>query len=251
MAEQGTRWSERANRILGKLLLKPPRLSLVAGEPLDWATGYGPHWESDPGGKIDNLSDAEKRWSRIAIALASHHLPLRNFHDLGISSAGATLTRPAPFLLLDEPERGLHRAAEAHLADGLLGLARTDEVRLIIATHSPTLLDAGQGQIVELKKRPNGGIGELAELTSAEIDELRSFGLQPSSLLYLDRGYLLVEGVHDKAILEGWFAEELKALRVSVLRDAWDTQPNERLRCRIIDRPHRGVTDAAARRHCC
>jgi len=221
LATTGIGWTRRANDLLQRFLLDPPPLRLVLGDPLDWVSGSGPHWEAGPAVPINSLSDAEKRWSRIAIALAAPHdesvLLNSDSDDAGTFAIDEDSDLPAPILLLDEPERGLHRAAEAHLASGLLALTSTKRVRPIIATHSPSLLDAGQGQIVQIKKREAGGIGELTELTATEIEELKSFGLQPSSLLHLDRGYLLVEGLHDKQILEGWFAEELQSKRVAIL----------------------------------
>src|SRR4029077_17761554 len=59
--------------------------------------------------------------------------------------------------------------------------------------------------------------GTPKELTRMDVDELRAVDLQPTSLLSRDRGYLLVEGEHDKHIFEGYFADDLRDLRVKVL----------------------------------
>lgn len=236
-------WTRRANELLDLFLLDPPELRLVVGDPVNWISGARPHWETAAGLSIGVLSDAEKRWSRFAIALAAPFDFVASIIE-GISFTyagdddGATFAidedsnLPAPFLLIDEPERGLHRAAEAHLAAGLLALAGTGRVRPILATHSPALLDAGQGQIVHIQKSGSGGIGLLSELTASEISELKDFGLQPSSMLHRDRGYLLVEGEHDKQILEGWFSIDLASLRVAILpmrgtRNLWTVFDSE------------------------
>lgn len=209
-------WVLRANQLLQQFLLEAPELRLVIGEPAAWAAGAQPRWESVTGVPIEMLSDAEMRWSKIAIALS---VPDRYSTEAGEADfsidAGSALE--APYLLLDEPERGLHRAAESHLAEGLLALAATARVKPLLATHSPSLLDAGQGQIFKVTKSGQRRIGQVDELLPSEVAEIREFGLQPSSLLNRERGYLLVEGVHDKAILEGWFTDELKSMRVAVL----------------------------------
>lgn len=215
-----TWWARRANQLFSTFLLDPPALSVAMGDVYDWIAAEPPHWYATHGVRIANLSDAEKRWARIAIALSA---PNEKALWSGASDDAKTFPidvdsgLPAPFVLLDEPERGLHRQAEKHLAAGLLELARTARIRPIVATHSPLLLDAGQGQVFHMEKNPRGGIGTLVELDSAAITELASVGLQPSSLLHLDRGYLLVEGEHDKQIVEGWFSKDLSALRVAVL----------------------------------
>ena len=209
-------WVVRANQLLQRFLLDSLELRLAIGEPADWVAGAQPRWETTAGVPIAMLSDVEMRWSKIAIALAA---PDR----YSIQAGGADFSIDAesalqpPYLLLDEPERGLHRAAEAHLAEGLLALAATARVRPILATHSPSLLDAGQGQIFKITKTGQRGIGQVDQLMPSEVVEIKDFGLHPSSLLNRDRAYLLVEGVHDKAILEGWFADELKSMRVAVL----------------------------------
>lgn len=228
-------WVQRANEVLQRFLLDPPVLRLRMGDPISWMLGDGPRWETSAGIRISALSDAERRWSRVAIALAApDELAVRLGYTEGarVFAIDQDSELAAPILVVDEPERGLHRAAETHLAAGLIALARTGRVRTILATHSPALLDDGQGQIFRITKRDGGGIGELAELGTEEILELKSFGLEPSSLLRLDRGYLLVEGEHDKQILEGWFADELAALRVSVLamrgtRNLWTVFDSE------------------------
>lgn len=209
-------WALRANQLLQRFLLDAPELRLVIGEPAAWVAGAQPRWETVAGVPIARLSDAEVRWSKIAIALAAPDRYSVQAGDPEFSIDGGSALAP-PYILLDEPERGLHRAAEAYLAEGLLALAATARVRPILATHSPSLLDAGEGQIFHITKTGQRGIGQIDELLPSEVDELKDFGLQPSSLLNRDRGYLLVEGVQDKAILEGWFADELKSMRVAVL----------------------------------
>lgn len=71
--------------------------------------------------------------------------------------------------------------------------------------------------MIHLEKNATGGIGKASWLGSREVQEAKAVGAGPSLLLEKDRGFLLVEGAHDQAILEGWFAEDLERLRVGVL----------------------------------
>ena len=182
-------WATRANNLLRTLIVVPPELSFHFGNAWAWMIGQSPGW-----GDMSGLSFVQQRWSQVAIALTAQ-------------------TGDTPYLIIDEPERGLHRAAEAHMADGLRALVMNHGVRLIAATHSPELIDTEFGQLLHLDApgaAPN-------ELTRGEAAELRSFGLQPTALLSRDRGYLVVEGEHDKQILEGYFSAELRDMRVKVL----------------------------------
>lgn len=186
-------WAYRANRLLRSLMTDPPDLSFGFGDPAAWLVGDTPGWSG-----FDSLSFAERRWAQVAISLTAE-------------------TGDAPYLIVDEPERGLHRTAEEYLAEGLRDLARDGRLRLIAATHSPEFIDTDFGQLIHLERTGSSRWGTPTELTRDEVDELRSFGMQPTSLLGRDRGYLLVEGEHDKQIFEGYFAAELKEMRVEVL----------------------------------
>lgn len=190
-------WAVRANQLLRTFMIDPPELSVRFRDPVAWMLGDSPEWRAGtdaiaPG--LDRLSFAERRWAQIAIALTAE-------------------TGDTPYLIIDEPERGLHRFAEGVMADGLRKLVSDGRVRLIAATHSPELIDADFGQLFYLAER----WGTPKELTRDEVKELQSFDLQPTSRLAQHRGYLLVEGEHDKQILEGYFADDLDELGVKVL----------------------------------
>lgn len=180
-------WCTRANELLRTFMVDPPELSFQLGDAVDWLVGQTPGWAG-----LDLLSFAQRRWAQVAIAWSAD-------------------TGDATYLIIDEPERGLHRAAEAHMADGLRALVSRG-VRLITATHSPELIDTDLGQLIYMERG-----AAPKEVTRAEATELRSFGMQPTSLLSGDRGYLVVEGEHDRQILEGYFGAELKEMRVEVL----------------------------------
>lgn len=201
-------WVDRANQLLRTFLADPPELRFGFGEPAAWLVGDSPGWLG-----IDGLSFAERRWAQVAIALTAE-------------------TDDTPYLIVDEPERGMHRTAEAHLAQGLRALVSNGRLRMIAATHSPEFIDTDFGQLIHLERSESTRLGSPKELTREEVHELRSFGLQPTSLLSRDRGYLLVEGEHDKQIFEGYFDAELKEMHVEVLpmrgtRNLWTVFDSE------------------------
>lgn len=213
------RWTLDANELLTSFMVDPPAVRIDVGSPFDWVARQGPRWVTGEGRPISSLSSAERRWARLAICASSPDSIDEQYYE-GSMAAGAADSygrQDSPILLIDEPERGLHRSAEAHMASALAALTRTGRLRLIAATHSPHLLDIGVGQLIHLKKRPDHAIGWPSALTQDDLDEAAEVGLLPSSLLRKDRGYLLVEGAHDQEILEGWFGKDLRRLRVEVL----------------------------------
>lgn len=203
-------WAASANQLLRTFMADSPELNFGFGDPAAWLVGDSPGWLG-----VDGLSFAERRWALIAIALTAE-------------------TDDTPYLIIDEPERGLHRTAEAYLAVGLRGLVSNGRLRLIAATHSPEFIDTDFGQLFHLEVAGSSRWGSPKELTRAEVNELQAFGMQPTSLLSRDRGYLLVEGEHDKQIFEGWFAAELAEMRVAILamrgtRNLWTVFDSELL----------------------
>ena len=191
-----------ANAFYAGLLRDAPVLALeiaplhewITNAPLRWGVKREPTAELIP---VTWLSHAERRWATVAIRLA--------------------LTQsPRPVLILDEPENALHRAAESYMARGLGRLAKT-EARVLVATHSPELLDARDGQRILVRRQTHEQPGGLVTFTGADHDSMEALGLQPSDLLRRTRGFLLVEGEHDVQVLGGMFGSRLTELGVDLL----------------------------------
>lgn len=184
-----------ADEIFHALFLSDLRMNLwVPDDPIDLLTGPRFQWQAD-GRPLDRLSDAESRWSKIAAVFAAAQPP-----------AGAA--EPLNFLLLDEPEAGLHRTAETAMAEGLAELAGKRVTHIIAATHSPQMLNDHRShvfQIDQLTVRP---------LDDTRRESLEDLGLQPSDLLSMTRIVLLVEGVHDQIVLDALIGRELARLGV-------------------------------------
>lgn len=160
---------------------------------------------------LEDLSRAERRWAEQAIteALYWHH---RNAMETEVN-------RLRPLLLvIDEPEAGLHRSAEAQMAQALVAQSRDPRRLVVAATHSPELLDLREAHILEVKRNAGQrGRSKVQPLDLSDRTALQTLGLNPSDLLRWPRIFLLVEGLHDELILDEYFDARLRAARVRIL----------------------------------
>ena len=174
-----------------------------------WCLMKGSHMASDG-------SRAEVRW--LEFALEANH----------------------EWVFLDEPEAGLHRTAEADLAQAIASpawLRRDNNVweegqdegesrTIVVATHSPEFLALPHAHVVHVDG------GQARPLTSIDRENLSALGLRPSDLLSRVKTFLLVEGEHDRIVLETLIGDELKQLRVAIvaargaknMKDVFDSQ---------------------------
>lgn len=218
-----------ANTLLAALLADAPALRLNLGNEEEWFLGVSCQWSAtrlhdDETMPLHALSFAERRWAGVAIGLSlaarSIQAPdpveelARTAQHLDTIPDHQPRSGPT-WLLLDEPERGLHRTAEAQMARGLGNLAKRG-VRVLAATHSPELLDQGLGEVNFVRRRSAEKPGEVLPL--AQHDPIRdSLGLNPSDLLRRTRGFALVEGEHDHEVLRGMIGPELDVLGIEIL----------------------------------
>jgi hypothetical protein len=195
----------RANSFYARLLVDAPVLSLDMGSPQTWLSSSGTTWGARrhpdaPWIPLNRVSDAERRWANVAVALA-----------LSIQPRGV--------LLLDEPEKALHRSAERFMAQGLREIAAEFELTVVAATHSPELLNAPDANVAIVRRtdQRQEPVSQVANLSALGREELLSFGLRPSDLLDRKNGFLLVEGQHDLLIVRHLLGDELERLRVEVV----------------------------------
>ncbi|MBK9741417.1 MAG: hypothetical protein IPO93_18510 [Actinobacteria bacterium] len=226
-------WSKRveavANDILRRLLLDPPALrvtvsndvkSVLRGDTLGLLTASGL--------RLEELSRAERRWSILAVKLAIK-ATTRNWSGEVPSVASSDVLRfeKPTFIIIDEPEAALHRAAESHMAEGLKWLAQREGAYVVVATHSPELLDSMGSAVYRVHPTDheifNGSTLEIVsrsqvtELTDVDRRQMHDLGLQPSDLLRRSRAFLLVEGLHDEIVLRHFVGDDLDRLRVVIL----------------------------------
>lgn len=197
-------FSKDANSRYADLLIDAPNMTLkrtkgirsLTGPPIQWFA-YLQDQQTEI--ELSALSSAENTWARFAIDMASNS-PEQLWSSIG---------------LIDEPERGLHRAAESHLAKGLASLAAETGTYMIIATHSPDFLDQDGVNLVEVLRK--NLTTRLRPMRDPDRESMRSLGLQPSDLLKRIRKFVLVEGPHDRAVFEKKIGEQLRGSRAQVL----------------------------------
>jgi len=107
-------------------------------------------------------------------------------------------------------------------ADAVAKLAAERDVDIILASHSPAFLNvAYPGVRYYGIRRTAEGRSEIRSLSEHDWqrlqDDLEMFGLSRADLLILHRGARIVEGHHDKLILERLLGRELATRRLIVL----------------------------------
>lgn len=210
--------SRRADELLQKALPGTPAIRLYVrprnlmfgGPAVEWQVG-----EQALG--LEDLSRAEVIWARRAINQAVYEnldhllkdmMPLIDTHP----------NRPR-VTLLDEPEAALHRSAEAHMSEFLSELSANTRQCVIVATHSPHLLDSSAAHTIEVRRAVPVGSAKsrVQQLGVPDREDLARLGLRPSDLLSFTRVFLLVEGVHDEAALRAFFDERLRRAQVEII----------------------------------
>lgn len=187
-----------ANDLYRLLLDEAPRLEMVqrspAGEPrffmwgmLDWtaveANGNRLH--------VSSLGDARLRWAVFAIRLA---LELRG-----------AVREHARLVIIDEPERGLHRTAERRLASGLRRLGKELGLTIVVATHSPSFTRLPGVTNHHLQRDDAGHLTvEALEAASADPDPL---GMTHADRAGFIRALVLVPDELDAAAFEGFLGD--------------------------------------------
>jgi hypothetical protein len=174
-------------------------LELQWGDERERLRGYAPRWIVNAGFQIDGLSEAQARW-------------LEFFSQLLSSPTHEGLI----IYLLDEPELGLHRQAEFNV-EKVVKLLSTTSPFTVIATHSPALLDIEGAKVFHVRS------GKAEDL-SFRNEALLEAGLHLSDLVGMHRGFLLVEGPHDKLVLEHFLGHTLESRRIKVIHAGGGSQ---------------------------
>lgn len=116
-------------------------------------------------------------------------------------------------VLIDQPETGLHPAAQARLATALNALARGDNVTVVCTSHSPFMVArTAETRVFELARLPSGAtacvsVGDGGGPLADQLDSLFDDGTVPmlldqwSAIPVTAVGIVVVEGDTDAAYL--------------------------------------------------
>ena len=198
-------FTKRVNKLFRMIFVTAPELRVRVSDPGEWRRQELVVCElldkSDNWVPITEASDTQCRLATIALQLAM----------IEPGSQGI------PILIIDEPERGLHRLAELHLRAGLVELEKEiPGLVTCVATHSPLFLRPDLASLHHVQ-RTNDGEVTVNKLTSANLNNARGLGISTTDLLQLTRTIVLVEGSHDEWVLNTLFGDEFEELGVRVL----------------------------------
>ncbi|MBQ0850135.1 AAA family ATPase [Streptomyces sp. BH-SS-21] len=126
----------------------------------------------------------------------------------------AGLTSAAHTLVLEEPETGLHPAAQRALLSVIQDWARQGR-NFFISTHSTVFLDWASSNILEVRKE---GAASKVQLVSTNREKvLHALGVRLSDALSAER-LLVLEGKSDELIIEQWFPHLIGDPTVAIIR---------------------------------
>lgn len=211
------------------------------------------------------LSSAARRWIGICLELAGAQL-LAAVFPADVHLTGDYEYRPAPALLspapfrglvvVDEPELHLHPVAQRQIVRWLSDRAQEGST-VVVATHAPSLLALPPGQATIVAVRSSAETGtELRRIDDdllGQLDgDLAGLGLTRIDWLQAVAGVILVEGKHDRLVLDAFFGPELAASRLQVLPlhgsdNAWALVESEFLgtigvpQWLLLDNTHQGL----------
>jgi hypothetical protein len=129
---------------------------------------------------------------------------------------------PLDVFVIDEPERHLHPLAQEDVA-AWLGERIREGALVFLATHALPFLDLPWDGVEYLRiVREPSGQARLVPVTQDPIGELSRHsdeaGYRPVQLLQLTRGLLIVEGQHDRKVIEHFYGRELRRARIRILQ---------------------------------
>jgi energy-coupling factor transporter ATP-binding protein EcfA2 len=117
--------------------------------------------------------------------------------------------------VFDEPEAHLHPAAQRRVAQALETI-RNEGADVVIASHSPTFIDRPDWRTLHVR---DGGVELLPPEAAVSRTALaRDLGVTTGELLSTVEHLLVVEGEHDRLVLEELWGAELRAAGIVVVR---------------------------------
>jgi len=131
--------------------------------------------------------------------------------------------RPMPLYLIDEPELHLHPTAQADVLRWIEDRVAAGS-SAVLTTHSPIVLDVDRESAHLLALVRHGADVAQVDITTSVLDDLSildglgsAVGADRVSALHATRGFLVVEGEHDRLVVRRFFGPELDRARIRIL----------------------------------
>ena len=220
-----TRLSEEATKLAPGFITRNYRIEVRALEPKWWDFNDGARLRV---ALVPHDAKTHEGWSPSGYGLQAVGAGLRIWATFAVYEAVRRLAddqERTTLFVFDEPERHLHPTAQREAAKFIADIVR-DGASVILATHAPAFLNERIpfSRLVRLERVEgmtratpfNPGLLSEVEQHAAQL------GLTRADLIQLTRGALLVEGLHDRIVVESFFERELAdaGVRILVLRGA-------------------------------
>ena len=200
-----TKLASFASQVAETVLLDAPVLDCHIPHPERWLESPPVDWRgwesaSQTWVSLDDLSSAQKRWTRMAVELA--------------------LSQNLGAVLVDEPELALHRLAERHCVEGLQKLAEWLSVPVIVTSHSADFLNDPDCHRFHVLRGSDGRtrVDLLDDPVQRDLERAASsLGLSNADVMQMVRVFLIVEGDHDVAVIHQFIGTELAGIPAVVL----------------------------------
>jgi hypothetical protein len=166
---------------------------------IEWQSPFSDRWL-----KVDSMSQGQRDALTLLLAIGptrgeGPYAPYRS-----LDTKSASWGHSASFVLADEFDKHLHPTASRLLAERIHATALQSGARVILSTHSvPALTDRSlrQARRIFASRTVEGG---FSYSTGQEVDRsvlAEVLGVDHLDALRLTNGFLLVEGMHEEALV--------------------------------------------------
>jgi len=219
------RLSEEATKLAPGFVKRSYRIEIRALEPKWWDFNGGARLRV---ALVPHDEKTDEGWAPGGYGLQAVGAGLRIWATFAVYEAVRRLAddhERTTLFVFDEPERHLHPTAQREAAKFIADIVR-DGASVILATHAPAFLNERIpfSRLVRLErvKGTTHAIPFEPGLLSEIERHAAQLGLTRADLIQLTRGALLVEGAHDRIVVESFFGRQLAdaGVRILVLRGA-------------------------------
>jgi energy-coupling factor transporter ATP-binding protein EcfA2 len=215
--------SERVNDLLPQFVARSYDVEIVPLLPDQWHEYGGRHAAvrlrargRDLDFDLDLASSGVSAWAGFALSEA-----MRMAVQESPPSMGAITPSASPMVyVLDEPEAHLHPLAQEEAAAWVAERVR-EGASVLLATHAVPFLRLPLQHVEYLRvvRTPEWKttVEPTKDVMSAVAEQAEALGLPPAALIQLTRAWLVVEGEHDRMVLDAFYGKDLHQAGIRIL----------------------------------